>query len=92
MRFRFIFSWLWDFLKPTIVLLLTTTGKVLLESASSAVIQAEAMPNVSGPEKHAIAKGIIERDLKSAGYVIGAQVSISLIHTAIELMVDKLAD
>ena len=85
-RVKFIWSWLWAFLKPFIRTFLTEVGRAVLMSARSAVLVAGSMPEGTSNEKRRKAAfAAIERDMKNIGYDIGFQVTESMINSAIEV-------
>lgn len=93
-KLKFIWSWLWVFLKPVIVFLLTELGKDLAEAAANAVRKAAGLPeHTTNLERHKIAYNAVVRDMKALGHNVGeegAKLTDSMINAAIELALQGL--
>jgi len=93
-KLKFIMSWLWVFLKPVIAMLLTELGKALAQAAANAVRDAAGLPTqVSDLARRKTAFQAVVDDMKAAGYTYGeegAQLTESMINTAIELALQGL--
>lgn len=88
-KLKFIFSELWEFLKPIIKILMSEAGKALAEAAQVAVkTVAENLSGKGNGEKQQTAFRLIESTLKQKGIELGA----SAINMAIELAVQKMKE
>jgi hypothetical protein len=74
-RIKFLFSEVYQFLKPFITLLMTQAGRLLIQVAYDTVIATEKyMAGEPGPEKHTTAYKTIVNQLKREGIVMAAAV------------------
>jgi hypothetical protein len=89
-RLKLVFSWIWDFLKPFVAVLASAIGPVLAATAESAVKAVAEGALTGDKERRDAAFDLAVANLKTQGYQIGAQVTVSMVNTAIELAVQKL--
>lgn len=86
-KIKFLFSGVFEFLKPFIKILLTQGGIILMTAAQETVAAiATNIQDRPGPEKKAVAFDIIETRLRAAGITMATTV----INGAIEAAVLKL--
>lgn len=94
LKLKFLWSWLWAFLKPVIALMLSELGRALAQAAANAVREAAGLPaQVTDLERRKIAYNNVVNNMKKAGYVYGeegAKLTESMINTAIELALQGL--
>ena len=88
-----LFNGLWPFFKPLLTLFGSKVGKVVLQSAASAVpIVAQQMTGRLGSEKAKVAYDMIVEDLKGQGKQLGVDFISAMVNTAIEAAYVKLPD
>lgn len=66
-KIKFVTSSVWDFIKPTVIFLLTAAGKAAMKSAAIAVRAAAERSDLGGKEKAALAFDLIKTDLTTQG-------------------------
>lgn len=82
---------LWDWLKPVIIFLLSEAGKALIVSAGTAIkLVATNMPDSTDAEKRDAAFKMIEADMKSKGFELGARfVNMAIENAVVKLQAEK---
>lgn len=86
-KLKFLVSWLWEILEPTVKIFLTDMGRALLTAAMIAVQQAEDYYGAGkGDEKREFAWNVITETLHMQGFAATKR----LINRAIELALGKL--
>lgn len=66
-RLKLITGQIWDFIAPTVKMLLTAAGKAAVRSALAAVRVAASREELSGKEKFAFAFDLVQEDLRAQG-------------------------
>lgn len=83
-------SKVWSFLRPFVVLFLTSVGQALAAAAVQAVATVgQTYATADGEVKRREAFRLIEQDLRRQGIQIGVQVTTSMINAALEAAVQK---
>jgi hypothetical protein len=89
-KIKFLFSGVFEFLRPLIMELCTEGGKILIQAAKETVLIVEAdMLGVPGTEKKKVAMQKIEHDLKMAGVRMTARVISTTIDAAVQRYLPK---
>lgn len=87
LKIKAVSSDVWQYIKPMVVLLLTTVGKELMAAAIAAVTKA-AKSGLSNSAKREMAYQQIRSDMVAAGY----QAAESAINLALEMAVQKIKE
>ena len=86
LKFKFLWSWVWAFLKPIIALLLSELGRALADAARAAVLSTEKLPpSVSNDQRRKVAYDLVVKDMENIGHTVGTKITVSMIYAAIEL-------
>lgn len=85
-KIKVMTSAVWDFLQPIVKILITETGKVLMQIAIDVVKSLATNTTMSGSEKRDAAFKLISSELETKGM----QVGVSVTNLAIEMAYAKL--
>jgi len=86
-RFKLITGQVWDFIAPTVKMLLTSTGKLAIATSLVAVRAAAAREELSGKEKFEFVFELVQAELASKGKTM----LVRHINKIIELAYEKYA-
>jgi len=83
-RLKVITGYIWDFIRPTVQLLVSDAGHLAMNAALTAVSAAAKQTDISGREKFELAFKLVQSDLQKKGIVMLTRHLNSIIELAYE--------